>query len=193
MVAAPLFPLEDANAPGGPDESDLVNEPCDVSFVVTRLLALNRANAALAERIDPARIPVAGHSDGAVTALATAYDRRFRDSRVRAAIVLSGAALAGMRPFPPRGPPLLAVQGTADPIQCAEDDSGVLRPRTPSEVPALAARSITPCALHGPGTTAHYVERTTVAFLDHYLRGRPLRAFERAARRPGLTRLTADP
>ena len=41
VVAAPVFPLEDANAPGGPTESDLVNEPRDVSFVVTRLLALN--------------------------------------------------------------------------------------------------------------------------------------------------------
>ena len=26
VVAAPVFPLEDANAPGGPDESDLVND-----------------------------------------------------------------------------------------------------------------------------------------------------------------------
>ena len=30
------------------------------------------------------------------------------------------------------------------------------------------------------------VEHTTVAFLDHYLKGRPLRRFEAAAGRPGL-------
>ena len=194
VVAAPVFPLEDANAPGGPDESDLVNEPRDVSFVVTRLLALNaRANAALTGRIDPARIAVAGHSDGAVTALATAYDRRFRDSRVRAAIVLSGAALAGMGPFPPRGPPLLAVQGTADPINAPGTTAAYfVRAHRPKFLLwLLGASHRAPYTVQEPQLTI--VERTTVAFLDHYLRGRPLRAFERAARRPGLTRLTADP
>jgi predicted dienelactone hydrolase len=72
VVAAPAFPLERAGARGGPDQSDLVNEPRDVSFVIGRLLALG----ALAGRIDPARIAVAGHSDGAVVALAVAFDRR---------------------------------------------------------------------------------------------------------------------
>ncbi len=194
VVAAPVFPLEDANAPGGPDESDLVNEPRDVSFVVTRLLALNaRANAALTGRIDPARIAVAGHSDGAVTALAIAYDRRFRDSRVRAAILLSGAALAGMGPFPPRGPPLLAVQGTADPINAPGTTAAYfVRAHRPKFLLwLLGASHRAPYTVQEPQLTI--VERTTVAFLDHYLRGRPLRAFERAARRPGLTRLTADP
>ena len=117
VVAAPVFPLENANAPGGPTQSDLVNEPQDVSFVITKLLALDaRPNGVLAGRIDPSQIAVAGHSDGAVAALAVAYDRRFRDPRLRAAIVMSGAALPGMGPFPVRGPPLLAVQGTADPL-----------------------------------------------------------------------------
>ena len=37
------------------------------------------------------------------------------------------------------------------------------------------------------------VERASTAFFDHYLKGRPLRAFERAARRRGLTRLVAAP
>lgn len=37
------------------------------------------------------------------------------------------------------------------------------------------------------------VERTTISFLDHYLKGRPLRVLLDAAQRPGLTRLTADP
>ena len=37
------------------------------------------------------------------------------------------------------------------------------------------------------------VEQATTAFLDHYLKGRPLRAFDQAAQRPGFTRLIADP
>ncbi len=45
VVAAPVFPLENADAPGGPDESDLVNEPADMSFVVTKLLAARARRA----------------------------------------------------------------------------------------------------------------------------------------------------
>ena len=55
VVAAPVFPLGNANAPGGPNESDLVNQPADMRLVITRLLALNtRAGGVLHGRIDPA-------------------------------------------------------------------------------------------------------------------------------------------
>ena len=37
VVAAPVFPLGNANAPGGPNERDLVNQPRDMSFVITRI------------------------------------------------------------------------------------------------------------------------------------------------------------
>jgi alpha-beta hydrolase superfamily lysophospholipase len=194
VVAAPAFPLEKADAPGGPRQSDLVNEPRDVSFVISRLLNLNaRRGGVLDGKIDPARIAVAGHSDGAVAALAVAYDRRFGDPRVRAAIVLSGAELPGMGSFPPRGPPLLAVQGTADPIN------------SPATTAAYFARAHRPKFLlwllgasHRPPYTSEQpqlaiVEDATIAFLDHYLKGRPLRAFEEAAQRAGITRLTAEP
>src|SRR5579883_2159608 len=33
VVAAPVFPLENANAPGGPTETDLASEPRDLRFV----------------------------------------------------------------------------------------------------------------------------------------------------------------
>ncbi len=194
VVAAPAFPREKANAPGGPDQSDLVNEPGDVSFVINSLLALNaHHNETLAGRIDPGRIAVAGHSDGAVTALAVAYDRRYRDLRVRAAIVMSGAEPAGMGPFPRHGPPLLAVQGTADPINAPTTTLSFFRlARRPKFLLWLVGAS------HLPPYTSQepqlgIVERVTVAFLDHYLKHRPLRALETAAQQPGLTRLTAEP
>jgi dienelactone hydrolase len=194
VVAAPVFPLENANAPGGPTQSDLVNEPQDVSFVITRLLALDaRPNGVLAGRIDPSQIAVAGHSDGAVAALAVAYGRRLRDPRLRAAIVMSGAALPWMGPFSLRGPPLLAVQGTADPLNSPTTTAAYfLRAHRPKFLLWLLGAS------HRPPYTSQepqlgIVERATVAFLDHYLRGRPLQAFDKAAQRPGLTRLTANP
>ena len=194
VVAAPVFPLENANAPGGPDESDLVNQPADISFVIGKLLSLNgRATGALGGMIDPSRIAVAGHSDGAETALAVAYDHRFRDRRIRAAIVLSGSALPGMGAFPRKGPPLLAVQGTADPINSPASTAAYFRlARSPKFLLwLLGASHLPPYTDQQP--QLGIVERATIAFLDHYLKGRPLHALEVAARRPGLTLLTADP
>jgi poly(3-hydroxybutyrate) depolymerase len=188
VVAAPVFPLENAHAPGGPTESDLVNEPRDISVVIDRLLG-----GALSADIDPARIAVAGHSDGAEAALAAAYDERFRDRRIRAAIVMSGAALPGMGRFPSRGPALLAVQGTADPINApANTDAYFRRALRPKFLLRLLGAS------HRPPYTAEepqlgIVERSTIAFLDSYLEGRPLHTFVAAASRPGLTRLDAEP
>jgi predicted esterase len=194
VVAAPVFPLENAAAPGGPNESDLINQPKDMSFVIARLLALNAlAGKLLSGKIDSSRIAIAGHSDGAETALAVAYDHRFRDPRVAAAIVLSGAALPGMGAFPLKGPPLLAVQGTADPINPPSNSAGFFRlARRPKFLLwLLGASHLPPYTDQQP--QLGIVEQATTAFLDHYLKGRPLRALEQAAQRPGLTRLTADP
>jgi dienelactone hydrolase len=119
VVAAPIFPLENANAPGGPNESDLINQPRDMSFVITRLLQASAdRHSWLAGLIDPRRVAVSGQSDGGETALAVAYDRRFIDRRVKAAIILSGARIPGIGgfDFPTPSPPLLATQGTADTI-----------------------------------------------------------------------------
>jgi dienelactone hydrolase len=194
VVAAPAFPLGRAGAPGGPNESDIVNQPRDMSFVIARLLALNaQQNGVLEGSIEPSRIAVAGHSDGAVTALAVAYGRRYRDPRVRAAIVLSGAILTGMGPLARRGPPLLAMQGTADPINPPSATSSYfdLASRPKFLVWLLGASHRHPYTDQQPQLGV--VERATIAFLDHYLKGLPLAAFTAAAQRPGLTRLVADP
>jgi dienelactone hydrolase len=194
VVAAPVFPHTNTNARGGPTEADLVNQPGDMSFVITRLLELDREpTSALSHEIDPARIAVAGHSDGGITALATAYDSRYRDRRVRAAIVLSGAPLGGMGAFPRNGPPLLAVQGAADPINAAATTVSYFRlaARPKFLLLLLGASHLPPYTDQEPQLTI--VERTTVAFLDHYLKRAPLGPLERAAYRRGLTRLVADP
>jgi predicted dienelactone hydrolase len=107
LVAAPVFPVENANAPGGPSERDLVNQPADLGFVVSRLTA---TTGPLRGLVDRSRIALAGQSDGAETALAAAYDRRYLVRNIRAALILSGAALPGFTGPPAGAPPLLAVR-----------------------------------------------------------------------------------
>jgi len=170
IVAAPVFPVENANAPGGPDESDLVNQPGDMSFVVSRLTA---PTSPLRGLVDPERIAFAGQSDGAETAFAAAYDPRYLDRRVDAAVILSGAALPGFT-GPARSPPLLAVQGTRDPINSPGTTVAYFRlMHRPKFLLWLLGATHLP-----PYTTrdrwAAVVDRATLTFLDHYLRGAPL-------------------
>jgi fermentation-respiration switch protein FrsA (DUF1100 family) len=185
VVAAPTFPLESPTAPGGPDESDLVHEPADIRFVITQLL-----QGALRRLIDPHRIAVAGQSDGGVAALAAAFDAGFRDPRIDAAVVLSGAQLPGARVVGAR--PLLAVQGTADTINRPDNTRAFFATaRRPKFLLwLLGAPHLQPYT-----TDAAYraiVARASIAFLDHYLRGRPLRPLLAAAP-AGRAQLTADP
>jgi dienelactone hydrolase len=123
VVAAPVFPGEQAGAPGGPVRDDLLNEPADLRFVVDRLItAAHHSSRGFARTLDPGRIGFAGHSDGGDAVLAVGYDSRFRSARVSAAVVFAGADLPGIEPRHFRaGPPLLAVQGTADPINHPRD------------------------------------------------------------------------
>jgi dienelactone hydrolase len=195
VVAAPLFPLGNAHAPGGPDERDLINQPRDMSFVVSRLLGESRRPASpLYGAIDPRSIAVAGQSDGGETALAVAFEPRFRDRRVRAALILSGAWLPGS---PLRlgsgGPALLATQGTADRINPPAMTAGFFAaaPRPKFLLRLLGAGHLPPYTTEQP--QLGIVERVTGAFLDRYLRGRPLRPLLAAGNVRGVTALTADP
>jgi dienelactone hydrolase len=177
VVAAPVFPLENANAPGGPNEADLVNQPRDMSFLIGQLLALDTGRAGfLSGLIDRPQIAVSGQSDGGETALAVAYDRYFLDRRVRAAVILSGAEIPGVGgfDFPSPSPPLLATQGTADTINPPSFTSAFfdIAPQPKYLLTLFGAPHLGPYTDQQP--QLQIVERVTVAFLDHYLKGRAL-------------------
>ncbi len=198
VVAAPIFPLENANAPGGPDESDLVNQPRDMSLVITGMVkASSLPRTFLAGMVDPRRIAVSGQSDGGETALAVAYDRLFIDRRVDAAAILSGAVIPGVGgfDFPAPSPPLLATQGTADTIN------------PPSATYAFFDIAPPPKYLLRMFGTAHLppytyeqpqlgiVEGVTIAFFDRYLKHAPgaLARMKAAGDVNGVAALEADP
>jgi predicted dienelactone hydrolase len=190
VVAAPVFPVESPNAPGGPSESDLVNEPGDLSFVISRLTASNDPLRAL---INPKKIAVAGQSDGAEAALSVAYDSRYRDRRIDAAIIMSGAAFAGFSQPPPGSPPLLAVQGTSDPLNAPSTTAyyfGLM------QRPKFLLWLIGAAHLEPYTTTdrwASVVDGATTAFLDHYLKRAPFRPLIKAGTQTGVARITQDP
>jgi dienelactone hydrolase len=195
VVAAPVFPLENANAPGGPTRSDLVNQPRDMSVVISGMLAAAGGHHSLLHgMIAPRHIAVTGQSDGGVTALAVAYDRFYRDPRVSAAVILSGAQLHGSGSQLP-GPPLLATQGTADAVNNpANTDAFFDAAHRPKFLLRLiGAPHLPPYTVQQPQLTI--VERVTVAFLDRYLK-RARGALERmtsAANRRGVATLLAEP
>ena len=171
VVAAPIFPLENANAPGGPDEQDLVNQPGDMSLVITRLAPADRSGP-LAGMIDLRHVAVAGQSDGGDTALATAYDPSVRDPRVGAAVILSGAEdpFAAQFSFPSHGPPLLATQGTADAINPPDATYSFFAEASAPKflLKLIGASHLPPYTV--PGSQLATVERVTVAFLNYYLK-----------------------
>jgi pimeloyl-ACP methyl ester carboxylesterase len=108
VVAAPVFPDSADTLPGTP-VSDFPDQARDLSFVITALLDGH-------ELIDPARVAVAGHSDGGSDVALLALNPAYADHRIRAYLSLSSelpAAVAGPWDSPTPGTLLVAV-GTAD-------------------------------------------------------------------------------
>ena len=174
VVAAPLFPLTQKHVPGGRRERDLINQPADMSFVISRMLDENQLQRSfLYGLIVPDLIAIAGQSDGAATALAAAYDPAFVDRRIRAAIIMSGAELSSIDdaiPFPSHGPALLATQGSRDTINepAATHRFFDLAPRPKFLLTLIGATHLPPYTTQQPYLDV--VEQVTIAFLNHFLR-----------------------
>jgi predicted dienelactone hydrolase len=198
VVAAPVFPLSNPSSPEGPTEADLPNQPADMRFVISRMLsASSTPNGRLSGLIAGRQIAVAGQSDGGDTALALAYDPRFRDPRIRAAVILSGAEIPNLSGFTikPGGVPLLATQGTADPINLPSATSAFYGPAPVPKylLELLGASHLPPYSTQEP--QLDIVERVSVAFLDGYLKhgSRALARMRKAGDVPGISTLSADP
>lgn len=173
VVAASIFPLTNGRALGGAHESDLVNQPKDMSFVISRMLATKATgDGILSGLINPHRIAVAGHSDGGSTALAVAYNRHYHDRRIRAAAILAGAEIPGVYgyDFPAPRPPLLAIQGTADTSNFPASTRVYFRAAPPPKflLSLLGAGHGPPYISEQP--QLRIVEQATTAFFDAYLK-----------------------
>jgi predicted dienelactone hydrolase len=116
VVAAPTFPLSSAGAPGGTTQADDANQPGDVSFVITEVLALAGDDRSLGKTIDRHEIGVYGNSLGGATTLGVAANSCCLDRRIDAAVSLWGGEFPypGGSYFSEPTPPLLLVHGAAD-------------------------------------------------------------------------------
>jgi dienelactone hydrolase len=174
VVAAVEFPRTNCDV-SAPDESDLVNQPGDVSGVIRQLVAISRRpHGPLAGLVNPAEIGVAGHSDGGDTVAAIAANTCCRDHRVAAAVVLSGAEWPPMpgRYFARPAPPMLFVQGTDDTWNPPEASMRLYQADTAGPryyLDLFGADHFTP--YEGSGTPEPIVARVTTDFLDRYLAG----------------------
>lgn len=175
VVAAPAFPLSNGKAPGGPTPNDLPNQPGDVSFVITQVLLLAHGDGPLRGAVDPNHVGVAGHSMGGFTTLGVVLNTCCHDDRVTAAVVLSGSEV----PFPGgsftvRDPtPTLFVHGDADDVVPYSAGRRAFSDAVAPKyfVTLLGADHVG--AFSGGTTPASgVVVRTTIDFLDRYLKGR---------------------
>jgi dienelactone hydrolase len=119
VVVVVNFPHSDCTVGAAATEADMVNQPGDMSYVITRMLAVSAASrGAFSTLIDSREIGVAGQSDGGDTVAAIAANTCCGDRRVRAVAVYSGAEWPAMpgRFFTRRPVPMLLVQGTADTV-----------------------------------------------------------------------------
>ncbi|MGE5226536.1 MAG: alpha/beta hydrolase family protein [Planctomycetaceae bacterium] len=171
VVAAVTFPLTNPNAIGGLDEYDIVHQPADVRFVITQMLRATRTGRGILRHlVDPAEIAVAGHSDGAQTAILVGAAGCCRDPRVDAIVPMAGANLPAGTFF--ASPiPTLVMQGTADPISPEPVALHVYAIAKPPKYLLLlrGADHLEPFA--GAGPWERVVSAVSIAFLDRYLEG----------------------
>jgi predicted dienelactone hydrolase len=163
VAAAITFPL--SSFPGG-DAADYVNQPGDVSFVLTQLLKLDDDRSTpYYHLIDTRDIAAAGHSLGAITTLGVAYNTCCIDHRLRAAVAISGIEV----PFPngsfahPPSTALLLVHGGADTTVPVAGSQLAYNNAVPPKMFVLVPAAGHVGVLVGPGG-----DDTTTAVLDFF-------------------------
>lgn len=175
VVAAPTYPLLSGQPAGPTDAVGWDDLFADTWFVTTQVLQLSSSgDAALGGLIDPARIAVAGHSDGAAIAFGDGYVPYKLDRRVRA-VVAYAADLEYYGPYQPNGRPILHFLNDDDEYNpydaaIAWDRSTLQQPKT---TVTLWNATHAPPYMDGNDPHAALVARLTVGFLDANLKAHP--------------------
>lgn len=175
VVVTVDFPHSDCKVGSHATEADMVNQPGDMSYLISKLRALNAApNGLFSGLLRPTQIAITGQSDGGDTVAAIAANTCCADQRMRAVAVLSGAEWAPMpgRYFTRRPVPMLFTQGSRD----------VINPPALSRLMYRADRSHDRYYLDllgadhtrpywGKNPLERIVVRVTLAFFDRFVLG----------------------
>ena len=175
VVAAVDFPRTDCLVGKTADESDLVNQPADMSYLLSKLLELSaQPTGLLSGLLNGNQVGATGQSDGGDTVAALAANTCCIDHRLKAVAVLSGAEWPPMpgRYFSHTPPPMLFVQGSADTInppwtsqQLYQADSAGTR----YYLDLFGASHLTP--YEGTNPVEQIAARVTLAFFNRYVLG----------------------
>jgi hypothetical protein len=174
VVAAPLYPIL-SGWPAGP--SDVVGWPdvfTDTGFVTTEMLVLSAwGDPELGGMIDPQRIAVAGHSDGALISFSQGYVAFRSDPRVRAVISYSAALDEPNTIYQPNGRAFLHILSDNDEYNNFEyaDQWDMANLGDPRWTVGLWNASHAGPYMDPEDPHFEMVVGTTVAFLDHALKG----------------------
>ena len=191
IVAAPEFPGTSSAHPGPANRPDTLQQPADLSFLITSMLAVSTQAGLLHDSIDPHEIGDSGHSDGGVTAAAAAYNTCCIDTRIKAATILTGGAFGFEGQwFPPGTPPVMFVHATADEINPYQASVSMFeQAQSPKYLLTIEGGSHLEVFVDPPWEPP--IAQSMVAFYDLYLKHDPnahsqLRA---VANQPGLLSL----
>jgi dienelactone hydrolase len=175
VVAVVDFPRTDCSVGAAAYEPDLVNQPEDVSYTLSRLLALSAAPGdVLSGLLNQREVAAVGQSDGGDTVAALAADTCCTDHRLKAVAVLSGQEWPTMpgKYFGNPAPPMLFVQGTADTINVPSTSLQLYRADQATAryyLDLFGANHMIPYM--GTNPVERLVARVTLAFFDRYVLG----------------------
>lgn len=116
IVAAANFPLTRFGTPGGPQFTDVINQPGDVSFIIDSLLGWSETTEnRFAGCVDRKRIAAVGLSLGGLTTTLLTFHPEFRDPRIQAAVSIAGpVALLGRDFFSTAPIPFMMIAADID-------------------------------------------------------------------------------
>jgi dienelactone hydrolase len=203
VVAAPTFPL--SSGPNGIAGAlvDTVNQPADMSFVLTEVLKLaDDSSNPLHGLLEHDHVAAAGHSLGAITVLGF-YSNQYADPRFKAIVDESGAGAGFLlkdNVFDGIKAPLLAAHGLIDDTVPAQADYATwLAAPPPKFFLALPNEGHNPPffpPVGDPPTPLNLlVDGVVVAFLDAYLKGEKdaVARMEKIGNVPNVATLIAVP
>jgi predicted dienelactone hydrolase len=171
VVAAPDFPGTSTAYPGSPVRPDALQQPADISFVITSTIHLSEQPGPLFGAVDPAQVGDSGQSDGGVTAAAAAYNTCCIDARIKASVILTGGAFGFEGQwFPPGTPPVMFVHATADEVNpYGASTSMFAQAQSPKYLLTIEGGDHLQVYVDPPWED--HVSAAMVAFFDLYLKG----------------------